>query len=203
MIDFQLGHMAVCGRSRHGKTYTISRLLLKEKSGVIFFNTGLQPMPKGYIIGNGNADMDVLISTLDSGGKINFIPHANHAIAQGQLSAIINALFNGSKHDVIIAVDEAWEYKGIALTALRKVARRGLYWGMKLVPIVQRLANLNNDLMTQCESKVIFALNSEKGYFQRYELPFDEFMRRIKEKGKYSYCVWSDAEVKGAYRYGN
>lgn len=202
MIDYKRGHWLAVGRTQQGKTYTVVRTLQREKSGVLFFNTGLQPVTPAYIRADGHTDVDALIRALDAGAKINFIPHESHTVAEGQLSAIVRALFDGKKRDVHLVVDEAWEYRAQALTAMRKVARRGLYWGVHLGVIVQRLANLNNDLMTQCETLIVFALNLEKKYFQRYELPFDEFQRRIEAKGKYSYCVYSDVTVKGAYRYG-
>lgn len=200
MIDFTRGHWCAAGRTQQGKTFTVSRLLGRQKSGVLFFNTGLQPLPNSYVRADGNNDIDLLIDALDSGEKINFIPHENHYIAEAQLAGIVKALFDGRKHDLHIVVDEAWEYRGIALNAMRKVTRRGLYWGIKLGTIVQRLANLNNDIMTMCETMVFFALHLERKYFQRYELPYDDIVRRIEKGGKYSYCVFTNAQVEGAYK---
>lgn len=200
MIDFSRGHTAIVGRTRSGKTYTGIRRLQTERHGVLFVNTQHEKVPAGFVKAYGSTPMDAMLDDLASGAKINFLPSFDRRHTDLQLSAIVKALYDGTERHMILAVDEAHLRKKEGLEAMMMVATTGLRWGITLVPITQRLAKLDNDLMTQCVQKVVFATEDEDQYFKGYGYPIDEINRRLLAKGQYSYCVYYSREIEGAYK---
>lgn len=203
MIDFTRGHTGVIGRTRSGKTYTTIRSLERDKRGVLFFNLQQEEdVPKSFIEADGNSSSDALFDCLAAGEKINFLPSVDLQQAQRQLTGIIRALYDGEKHNIVLAVDEAHLFKGEALNALMRVATTGLRWGITLVPITQRLAKMHNDLMTQLVQMVCFETNNEGPYFKQYDIPHEEIEVRLRQGGQYSYCVFDGRDVSGPFKLG-
>lgn len=195
-------HMSVLGMTRNGKTYAVLKSLEQSKKGVLFFNLQQEKVSNKFVKADGNASIDVIKQLLDSGEKINFIPSSNVEIASKQLIAIINALFDEEKHDIIVAIDEVHLYDNHAQKAMMRIATAGLRWGFKGIFITQRPANMNNNLLGQSETVVSFNLKTpDREYLRRYGYPVENMMAKINEQ-KYHFIMYEQNEVKGAFKIG-
>lgn len=197
MIDFQGGHTTVIGLTRSGKTYATKKSLEKAGKAVLFFNTQHEDMPKSFVVADGDNHYEQLNRALKQMKKINFLPDTDTTIAQKQLAYLINKLYDGSKHDMILVVDEIHLFEKEALKNCIRVATTGLRFGITGVWISQRPANINNTLMTQSNQFVIFETNMESNYFKQYGIPHEDIRQRLEQGGKYSYCTYNFKDVKG------
>jgi hypothetical protein len=90
-INFGKGHTVVVGATQQGKSEATKRSLLKHKEGAFFFNLKQDEM-KGFIKATGKNDMKSIVSALDEGAKINFVPSVHQDTMVIQLIYIIEQL---------------------------------------------------------------------------------------------------------------
>jgi DNA helicase HerA-like ATPase len=197
LIDFT-GHCTVIGKTGSGKTYATRKSLEKVKGGVLFFNTMLGDMP-GFVQAGKENTWEQIGAILAKGGKVNYMPGLDRELRNKELSHLVKKLYESGKN-VIFAVDEVHLYDRTATNSLVEIATTGRHFGIKGVFISQRPANVDNTLMTQSEQFVIFKLNMEQGYFDRYKMPGEEIMERIKAGGQYAYVTYDWESLKGAYK---
>lgn len=208
MIDFRRGHTAIVGMTGTGKTYAAKKALSAWTGGVLFVNTMHGERPQGFIDANGSSDMDTVIEALSDGDKINFLPDRDGRRRERQLTAIVRELMQFKRKNIILAVDEVHLYRGDALHELIGVATTGRQWGVTLVSITQRLKNVHNDIMTQSPQKVIFSLENEGPYFERYGIPYGEIEpmlhqhdppRRNPPEPSHAYAVYYLGQIEGPF----
>lgn len=197
LIDFG-GHCTVIGKTGSGKTYATRKSLQKAKGGVLFFNTMLTEMP-GFIEAMKFNTWAQINSILQRGGKVSYMPALDRDMRNMELSYIIKKLYN-NKENVMLAVDEVHLYDKAATNSMIEVATTGRHFGIKGIWISQRPANVDNTLMTQSEQFVIFKLNMEQGYFDRYKMPGEEIMQKVSAGGQYAYVVYDWDSLKGPYK---
>lgn len=211
-IEFLRGHVVVYGTTRHGKTYTVLRSLLKEKVGVFLFNSQYETCPRGFIKADGSTSIEVIISALKKGKKINFCPALDEEKRFKQMIYIIDKLFRaGFDEDNYIkfVVDEIHLYdEKEVLRKLKTIPTGGLKFGLEGVWITQRPQNLHKTFVSQSTYLIFFRTFGEDKYFKGYNIPIEEINKRIDANGKkdnrgrtFSYCLlhhWSIVE--GAYR---
>lgn len=203
---FKGKHTFVCGMTQSGKTTFVMNQLKKSKCPVIFFNPQNVKLGREYISTNKrDAVWNYVLRALKRGEKINFVPDLDDDIAAKELQYLINQLFKaGFTKDkpCIIAIDEAHMMSDSkeGKRALRKVANRGLTYGVHAVFISQRPANVEYTILTQSDQHVIFKTGYEKEYFNRKGLNYDDIKRKIQAKGDHAYVVWNGYELAGAYR---
>jgi hypothetical protein len=201
LIDFGEGHTTVVGMTRSGKTYAVQKSLEKVKQGVLFFNTQHIPVSNIFIDADGSDDEKVLVQELRKGGKINFTPSRD--IRWKQLKALINILYKAterSKLDIYIVVDEVHLTDKDALKACVELATTGISWGLKGIFISQRPANIDNTIMTQSNQFVFLKTSMEKGYFERYDLPYEAIKEGLEKGGQYAYMTYDFHDLKGAFK---
>lgn len=206
MIRFERGHTCIVGMTGTGKTYAARKALEKWHGGVLFVNTMHGDKPRGFMAADGKSNLVTVLSALDAGDKISFNPSRDANLRELQLKVIINVLESEKRKDILIAVDEIHLYRKDAEKALISVATTGRQWGLTLVSITQRLAKLNNDIMTQSPQKVIFSLENEEQYCARYGIPYPEIERRNYAKSppkeaepSHGFCIYYAGQVDGAY----
>jgi hypothetical protein len=110
---FDNGHVTVIGRTQVGKTYTTNRLLKRQPQGVIFFNTQYENLPGYTTVNADNCTWKQIISLLNKGKKLNYMPGSYPEQKDSELSYIIDKLYlSGFSKDnyVILAVDEVHLY---------------------------------------------------------------------------------------------
>lgn len=201
LIDFGEGHTTVVGMTRSGKTYAVQKSLEKVKQGVLFFNTQHIPVSNIFIDADGSDDEKVLVQELRKGGKINFTP--SREIRWKQLRALINILYKATeraKMDIYIVVDEVHLTDKEALKSCIELATTGISWGLKGIFISQRPANIDNTIMTQSNQFVFLKTSMEKGYFERYDLPYDAIKEGLEKGGQYAYMTYDFHDLKGAFK---
>jgi hypothetical protein len=206
-------HKVVIGMTGTGKTFTTTNTLKGVKQGVFFFNTAHVPMPRPFVKATGRADMETIMEAIEGGGKINFLPDTDIKKAGRQLIAIINALYDRKWADFVFAIDEVHLYKAEARDAVIRAITTARNYGVEMVCMTQRLALLDNTIMTQSPFKVIFFLENETKYCESYGIPYTDVEGRIKAKdpgglknGKWepphAYCTYFMGRVEGAFKYG-
>ena len=203
---FKGKHTFVCGMTQSGKTTFVMNQLKKSKCPVFFFNPQRVDLGSEYIRVNiKTAIWQHVLRALRRGEKIDFVPQLEDATASKELEFLVNRLFEaGFTKDkpVIVAIDEAHmvsDYKE-GKRALRKVANRGLTYGVHAVFISQRPANVEYTILTQSDQHVIFKTGYEREYFTRKGLDYAEIKNKIQAKGDHAYVVWNGYELSGAYR---
>lgn len=198
LINFD-GHTTVMGITRSGKTYAVKKSLARVNEGVLFFNTQYEDMP-GYSEADWKADWPTLESLLKKGRKIDYKPQFDEETRSKELVYLINSLHDGTEKNVILAVDEVHLMDKAATKAMIKVATTGLRFGVKGAWLSQRPANIDNTLMTQSNQFVIFKLNMEGAYLDRYRMPSEEIKRKIEQGGQYNYIVYDWDSLKGPFK---
>lgn len=214
MIDFGNGqHKVIIGMTGTGKTYTTKNMLKAVKQGVFFFNTMHVKLP-GFTRATGAANLNDIMDMIEEGGKVNFLPSTDLASATKQLIAIINGLYSRVWGDFIFVIDEVHLYKKDGLNAILRAITTARNQGVEVVSMTQRLALLDNTIMSQSPYKVIFFLENETKYCEGYGIPYTAIEEKIKAKdsgginpktGKYepphAYCTYFMGRVEGAFKY--
>jgi hypothetical protein len=199
MYNLEQGHTTVVGRTREGKTYTVSHILKELMQGVLFYNTSNEEL-KGYIKVNQKTPFFMILDLLIKGQKLNYIPSSELKKQYQEISFLIKHLFNYAKFNknnfIYIVVDEAHLFKGDSLDQVERIATGGLHYGLHGIFLSQRPANLSNTLMTQSSNMMIFFSNMESQYFKNYSIPIEEILKRIEKNGKYSFCTFDFKEIK-------
>jgi hypothetical protein len=206
IINFGKGHTTVVGATQQGKSESTKRSLLKHKEGAFFFNVKHDSM-KGFTKATGKNDIDQIVDMLQAGKKINFIPSVHQDTMVIQLIYIIEQLharvMEKSMKPFRFVADEMvilHEYKE-AVKALRTIAVTGESLGMWGVWIGQRLAQIDNTLISQSNNGVVmFDMNFENNYLKSYQIDGDELKRLVEIGGKYSYCHYDWKHLKGPYK---
>lgn len=214
MIDFGNGqHKVIIGMTGTGKTYTTHGTLRKVSHGVLFFNTMHVSLP-GFVRATGASDLSDIMDLIEGGGKVDFRPHTDLSKSSKQLIAIINGLYDRRWTDFIFAIDEVHLYRKDALSALIRAITTGRNQGVEMACLTQRLALLDNTIMTQSPYKVIFKLENETKYCEGYGIPYrliEEMITKTDpggvnpKTGKYepphAYCTYFMGDVVGAFIY--
>lgn len=198
LIDFN-GHTTVLGITRSGKTYATKKSLARVNEGVLFFNTQHEDMP-GFSMADWNNAWQSIDGLLKKGRKINYKPQFNEDTRNKELSYLIDKLHDGTEKKVVLAVDEVHLMDKAANKAMIKIATTGLRFGIKGVWLSQRPANIDNTLMTQSNQFVIFKLNMEGAYLDRYRMPSEEIKAKIESGGKYNYTLYDWESLKGPFK---
>lgn len=209
LIDFGSNrHTCIVGTSQMGKTFATHRSAERVKQGVLFFNAQQIEVSKKWVKATGADDADMIVQALRKGHKVNFYP--NRLNRWKQLKALVDVLYKATESsllDIYIIADEchlmamSGEKDGkIALNAVKEIATTGLRWGMKGIFISQRMALIDNTLMTQSGQYVFFKTSMENQYMDGYKFPFDEIEEKIKQGGEFAYVIYDFNEVKGAFK---
>lgn len=194
-------HTTVLGVTQHGKTFASlkSMVRVKDKAG-IFFNVQDVPVPKGFVdVRADQNEWEQIERLLQQKRKINWIPSTDIDEMKKEISYIVKKLYNGSKRNVILAVDEVHLLDKAALKDVIRVATTGIRWGIIGVFISQRPAKVDNTLYSQSTKHVVFALNNvDYKYLESQAFPSQEIKEIVKGE-KYVFAVFDQKEVTGAY----
>lgn len=195
-------HSFVCGKTQNGKTYFVKEEVKVFKGGVLFINPQYVSL-KGFIKSDMEDNIKDIISALKTGNKIDYRPSLDDKVASKELKYIVDKLFESNfnkKHNIKIVIDETHifnDYKEGKL-ATKKLANRGLLFGLDTIFISQRFSKLM-DLVTQCENHYIFKTGMEKEYFIRKGIDYETLINKI-NKIKYSFCVFNGITLSGPYK---
>jgi DNA helicase HerA-like ATPase len=198
LIDFA-GHCTVIGKTQSGKTYATQKSLKNVQGGVLFFNTMYGDLP-GFTEATSKNTKEQIISLLNQGRKVNFMPSRDEDVRDKEFKLLVEKAQSGAVNQIIIAIDEVHLYGKIGTKKMIEIATTGRHDGIKGVFISQRPAHIDNTLMTQSEQFVIFKLNMEQGYLERYKMPSEEIAKKIQQGGKYAYVTYDWESLKGAYK---
>jgi hypothetical protein len=190
--------------TQNGKTHFSIYLANKFKGPVLFINPQKERI-KGFVKANCKDEIKDIARAMRAGDKINYIPSTDDEIAVMELAYIVEHLFKypfAKNNPCLLVIDETHIFsnsKAGKLT-LRKIANRGLSYGINALFISQRFANVEYTTVTQSEQHFIFKLGFEKEYFQRKGVPYEEIIRKIDKKGKYSFVVWDGMKFSDAQK---
>ncbi|UWG95519.1 type IV secretory system conjugative DNA transfer family protein [Dehalobacter sp. DCM] len=200
-IDFGNCHACVVGVTGSGKTWGTVRSLVKVKEPVIFFNTKHdESIPASYVKMSAENSYIQLKRAVIRGRKINYIPSRDETQRSRELKNLIHFLFDNGGIVVYLVVDEIHLYsKRDIYYKLMEVATTGRSYGIHLIAMSQRPANIDNNLMTQCEKFVIFKCSLENQYLKRYGFPVEDMEQGFKKGGKYSYLEFDLTELYGPF----
>ena len=195
------GHNTVVGMTRSGKTYAVKKSLERVKEGVLFFNTQLEEMPSNFMRVTANDNINVIKRALKNNYHINYEPTRDADIRGKELSFLVQALYErGTEKKVYFVVDEVHLFEKEPLKKLIEIATTGLRFGINGIWISQRPARIDNTLMTQSNQFVIFNVNMENGYFERYGIPYDAIKEKLNQGGQYSYCIYDFESIEGPFK---
>jgi DNA helicase HerA-like ATPase len=200
-IDFGNGHTTVVGMTQSGKTTAVQRSIESVKQGVLFFNTQQIEVSSKWIDADGSDSMDVLVSVLRKGEKVNFVPDRD--LRWKQLAVIIKALYKATEAslmDIYIVVDEIHLADKEALKACIELATTGIRWGLKGIYISQRPALIDNTIMNQSMQFVVLKTTLEKRYMEGYGLPYEQIKAGLDSGGQYAYMVYDFHSLQGPYK---
>jgi hypothetical protein len=209
LIKFPKGvHTSALGNTRQGKTYAIIKSLQATKEPVLFFNTQHEKHGDKMTTGNGSYHPRDLVRFVHAGGQLNFIPKTDPKRASWELKYLIDELFEQADRDrpkmIRLVVDEVQLFNRHkhSLENVLRVSQAGLRFGIQLVAISQRPQNVHNDILSQSNFWVMVRMSMNRGWFQEYNLPYDDITNRLKRGGQYSYVTYDNAteKVEGAYK---
>ncbi len=201
-------HSFVCGMTQSGKTYFTIHELQKTRQPVLFFNPQNETV-KGFIKATRLDNIDLIVKALKNGGKINYIPEfmGENAdfVASCEFCMLVETLFGQFQKSkpIVFAIDEVHmlSNRKESKIALKRVANRGLTWGLNAVFISQRPADVPYTIYTQCDKQYIFFTGMEKEYFRRKGIDYEDLKHRIgNQKEAYNFCVYDNVNLEGAYR---
>lgn len=196
------GHTVVLGMTRHGKTFATMHTFKRVKEGVLFFNVQHEEVPKEYVRATKNDSFDMIDKALKQGMKINYLPDTDLPTMQNEIAYLIQKLYDGTKRNIYLIIDECHLMKKGALEQVQRVATTGLRFGIKGVFCSQRGALIDNTLISQSTLYIAFYNNQQdQNYWRQYGFPIDELMGRINGE-KYYFCTYDGKEIKGAYKIG-
>lgn len=209
LIDFGANqHTTVVGKSQMGKTFAVHRSAEKVKQGVLFFNAQQIAVSNAWTKATGADDADMLVKSLRKGHKINFYP--NRENRWKQLKVIVDVLYKASESsilDIYVIADEchlmamSGQKDGkMALNAVKEIATTGLRWGLKGIFISQRMALIDNTLMTQSNQYVFFRTSMENQYMEAKDFPFDDIQAKVISGGEFNYVVYDELEIRGPFK---
>lgn len=195
-------HSFILGQTQSGKTYATSKLLLADNIPYIFINPQKEKI-QGIKMNYTN-DAEEIKRTLKSGYSINYIPSLNDDVATEELKYIIDYLFtcNFNKNKPVrVVIDETHIFSNskTGKNAIKKIANRGLTYGLNAIFISQRGANVEYTALTQAKNHYIFSTLFEKEYFTRKGLDFNKIKNVLSNK-KYHFIIYNGLEVKGPYK---
>jgi hypothetical protein len=208
IIDFGKGHTVVVGATQQGKSHGTMKSLLKKKEGVFFFNVKHdEGLKRGFTKATGKNNIQDIVNMLQAGKKINFVPSVHQETMVIQLVYLIKQLhervMEKRMKPFYFVADEMVilsKYKQ-AVNALDTIAVTGESLGMWGVWIGQRLAQIDNTLISQSNNGIVmFNMNFENNYLKRYGIDGDHLKQLVTDGGQYSYCHYNWTELKGAYK---
>lgn len=132
---------------------------------------------------------------------VQYVPRDSEKVARAELAVLVNALIARPGPEVLLAVDEAYYYaaEGLADGPLHLVARRGRKYGLALLAVTQRPADVSKTLVTQCSRHILFKTSCEGPWFSRYGLPAEGIRARLDAAPAYSYLVWDGIVLTGPF----
>lgn len=207
LIQFPDKHAAAFGTTQTGKTYGVQKSLLAVPEGVIFFNVNHAGGMTGYTMADRSQDIEVILSALREGEKINYMPSREYRWLE--MAIITEAILETGKLNCRVVFDECHlmyntstdkQAKRKAQAAAEEIATTGLSKGMRAVYITQRPALMDNTLMTQAEYKIFYRTENEGPYLQRYGVPHEDLIGRLNVGGDYAYCTYYRGELDGAHK---
>lgn len=205
MVDLTRGHSLVAGRTGSGKTY-LSRLLISQWSGPVFsFDTQEEGLP-GVEVSRSNSLREV-VEALKAGDHLVYVPpvgdDAARAVAAALCRAVIGRDWTRLGDGLLLVFDEAAVYfpqDKPPREEILAIARRGRKWGIKILAITQRPADVSKGLVTQCVQHIVFQTSWEGPYFRNYGVPSDQVAAKLQEGGDYSFVVWDGASLTGPFK---
>ena len=193
------GHEVVVGRTQSGKTHYAINARAEDWGGpVLFFNPqGFPVSGRKWVSCSGHSIVAQLIQVLKQGLKLAYVPSDIDAVAEQELSVLVDAVFSASfpAPGLLFVADEAQDFAA----PLRRIARRGLARGVTGAFISQRPAEMHNTLLTQAVRHVIFDSSWESQYFKRYGLDADKIEQTLRQAQRYSYIVVAGGCISGPY----
>lgn len=197
-------HSYIVGRTQSGKTY-FSKYLADRFDGPVLFINPQKEKLQGYIKTNYENDINDIYRELRKKSKINYIPSVDDETAAKELKFLVDYLFQKKlpKFDpVLLVIDETHIFSNNkeSKSTLRKIANRGLSYGINALFISQRFANVEYTTVTQSEQHFIFKIGFEKEYFTRKGVPYEEIKNKIDKNGKYSFMLWNGIDFNGPFK---
>lgn len=195
-------HEFISGATQSGKSYYAQKKGREwPHGGVLFFNPQEMEL-KGYIKATIRSDIKDIVSLLNDGHKINYVPTSRKKIALKEIKYISQVLLqyhikDKMKGETLYIVDECQIYaKSNSDNPIEDVATRGLGKGLIGMFITQRPALVSNTLFTQAEIKTFFRLEVEEwDYFKKYDM--ESIQNKIIEKGDYNFITKYDHKLHG------
>lgn len=202
-------HTFVDGITESGKSTLISNIIRdfaksRPSNKFLIFNTQLVDMFKKLGVNTNSYE-----STLNSFSKNQitiYNPQLRFTSDEEfqEMSLILQQIFLTQNHfkqtnnekRIIIVVDEVQQYcdkiYGIKVNEFPLIATRGLHYKIILISISQKIQQVHNAILSQCENLIFGKLNNNdyaltKHYFD--ELPKDS---PVKEYFEFWFCNWRE-----------
>lgn len=200
-------HYTVLGTTGTGKTHSTLKAVAHKNIGVLFFNPQGAETPPNFRKADRRNSVDDIIDGLEKGYKINYICDGDPDIFSKELGVIGRKLFEYTQNKVLkcrIVVDEVHLLKmgknrdgnNICIRIATGGRVRGL-WGNF---ITQRPALIDNTLYTQSDYHVVFRLGLQDYEYLKKMLPVEQIREKTQED--YSFIIYDQREIKGAYKIG-
>ncbi|WP_353853168.1 type IV secretory system conjugative DNA transfer family protein [Dehalobacter restrictus] len=202
-IEFGDIHTCVFGITGSGKTYGTLHSLKSVKEPVIFVNTkhDTQSVPRVFVGMSPENSYIQLKRAITRGSKINYVISSDERQRDKELSNLIRFLFSNGNLPVYFVVDEVHLYgKRSVYYKLMEIATTGRSYGIRFIPMSQRPANIDNNLMTQCDRFIAFKCPLENQYLKRYGFPVDEMKDLFKKGGEYAYLEFDLDSLSGPFK---
>lgn len=193
------GHEFVCGLPGSGKTHHAIRLAREHRGAVIVVDPQDDPdLP--WPRADASNSWGQIWEAAGRGG-VRFVPAMDDQRANRELRLIAQRLLHPHQRELLVVVDEAHIYapEGKPVGPLHQLARRGRRFGVRLVLISQRPADLSKGLVLLSARHTIFT-SFEGPYLSKYGINGEELRRRLLAGGEHAYCTWDMATLQGPFR---
>lgn len=202
-IEFKIDeHVAVMGRTRHGKTFATTVSAGKHNGAVLFFNTQLERngLKDFTIFELGKHTLEQFKSLVDRGRKINWIPPTKPVNRDKQVCALVDFIYEELGETPLLCIwDETHLYKREAKDQLVRLATTGLRWNHPCVFLTQRPAMMENNLLSQSTRKIIFQLDDvDYSYLKEKGWNIDQLVNMTSDK--YLFVDHDGRNLKGAFK---
>ena len=192
------GHEFVCGLPGSGKTHHAIHVARAHRGPVIVVDPQDDPdLP--WPRADASNSWGQIWEAAGRGG-VRYVPSVDDGRANRELRIIAQRLLRPHSRELLLVIDEAHIYapEGKPAGPLHQLARRGRRFGVRLVLISQRPADLSKGLVLLSARHTIFT-TFEGPYLSRYGINGEELRHKLLTGGEHAYCVWDLATLAGPF----
>jgi len=185
-------HVTIIGETQSGKT-VLANYLFQKTGGLFVDIEDLGDIEADITLTRRNTS-SFFLKALQIYRRVRYVPSPNFEFNKKEILFIWRLVKTLNKN-LYVYVDEIQNWGGARKNVFDVYAIRGLKYGIHLVSISQRPANISKSIATQTKTFIFFDISEmESQYFKLHQLPYEEIKRRLMDAPRYAFVVYVRGE---------